>query len=55
MQGSPLHDTFVMFVDALQQRIKLKLMGEQEALEALPRYTALVAEIATKLPPDDSV
>jgi len=44
-----------MLVDVLEQGIKLKQMEEQEALEALPRYTALVAEIATKLPPDDSV
>jgi len=37
-----------MLVDVLEQGIKLKQMEEQEALEALPRYTAVEKFIAVE-------
>ncbi len=52
-QGHPHHDDYVMLVDVLEQKIKLKQMEEQEALEAKPRFTALVSELLVKLPPDE--
>ncbi len=56
-QGHPLYDAFIMpFVDALEQFIhEVYHMEWQDALEAGPRFTARVAEIVAKLPPDESV